>query len=341
MGARAMTAARRALAAALLALGATPASAAESAVILMYHRFGESAHPDTNTRVEQFEAQLAELRRGGYRVLPIPEILKAIQAGTPLPDRAVGISIDVAYRSVYEHAWPRLKAAGLPFTLFVDVRPLDGRYKGYMSWDQVRELARAGVTIGNQTLNHKRLPTLDAAAVRAEIEGAGARIAAETGAKPTLFAYPYGEYTRAIRDQVAALGFAGAFGTQSGVVHAGADRFALPRMAMNEAYGDLDRLRLVARALPLPVTDLTPADPMIAADPPTLAFTVAPGIEPLERLACYAPGQGRVPLAHRNGRRVEVPLKRALGPGRWRVNCTMPAGQGRWRWLGVLFVVPR
>jgi peptidoglycan/xylan/chitin deacetylase (PgdA/CDA1 family) len=332
---------RQTLCAALLLLGAAPASAAESAVILMYHRFGEPAYPETNTRVEQFEAQLAELKRGGYRVLPIPEILKAVEAGTPLPDRAVGISIDVAYRSVYRNAWPRLKAAGLPFTLFIDVRPLDGKYKGYMSWDEVRALAKAGVTIGNQTLSHKRLLTLDAAAVRAEIEGAGARIAAEIGHKPTLFAYPYGEYNRAIRDQVAGLGFAGAFGTQGGVVFAGADRFQLPRMAMNEAYGGIDRLRLVASALPLPVADLAPADPVIAANPPTLAFTVAPGVEPLDRLACYAAGQGQVPLVRTQARRVEARLARPLPPGRWRVNCTMPAGQGRWRWLGALFIVPR
>jgi peptidoglycan/xylan/chitin deacetylase (PgdA/CDA1 family) len=331
----------RALGAALLVLAARPAAAADSAVILAYHRFGEHAYPETNTTVAQFEAQLAELKRGGYHVLPIPEILKALKAGTALPERAIGISIDVAYRSVYQNAWPRLKAAGLPFTLFVDVRPLDGKYKGYMSWDEVRELARAGVAIGNQTLNHKRLLTLDAAAIRAEIDGAAARIAAETGRKPTLFAYPYGEYNKAIRDQVAALGFAGAFGTQAGVLHAGADRFALPRMLMNEAYGTADQLRLVARALPLPVADVTPADPVIAANPPTLSFTVAPGIEPLERLACYAAGQGRMSLARPAPRRIEARLARPLAPGRWRINCTMPAGDGRWRWFGALFIVAR
>jgi peptidoglycan/xylan/chitin deacetylase (PgdA/CDA1 family) len=331
---------RLALLAMCAAFVAAPALAAESAVILAYHRFGEHAYPDTNTTVAQFEAQLAELKRGGYRVLPIAEILKAIADRKPLPERAVGISIDVAYRSVYQVAWPRLKAAGLPFTLFIDVKPLDGHYKGYMSWDEVRALAKAGVAIGNQTLSHKRLLTLDAAARRAEIEGATERIAAETGHKPTLFAYPYGEYNKAIRDQVAALGYAGAFGTQGGVLYAGTDRFAAPRMYMNEAYGSVERLRLVASALPLPVANVMPDDPVIKANPPTLAFTVAQGIEPLDRLACYAAGQGRVTIARPAPRRIEAHLARALPPGRWRINCTMPAGQGRWRWLGALFIVP-
>ena len=329
-----------ALLAMVLALAAAPATAAESAVILAYHRFGEHGYPETNTTVAQFEAQLAELKRGGYRVLPIADILTAIHDKKPLPDRAVGISIDVAYRSVFQVAWPRLKAAGLPFTLFIDVKPLDGKYKGYMSWDEVRALVKAGVAIGNQTLDHKRLLILDATARRAEIDGAAQRIAAETGRKPTLFAYPYGEYDKAIRDQVAAMGFLGAFGTQGGVVYDGADRFALPRMYMNEAYGSVERLRLVASALPLPVASVAPADPVITANPPTLTFTVAPGIEPLDRLACYAAGQGRVTIAHPAPRRIEARLAKALPPGRWRINCTMPAGQGRWRWLGALFIVP-
>ena len=325
----------------LALVAAAPVLAAESAVILAYHRFGEHGYPDTNTTVAQFEAQLAELKRGGYHVLPIAEILAAVYGGKALPERAVGISIDVAYRSVFQIAWPRLKAANLPFTLFADVRPLDGKYKGYMSWDEVRALSRAGVTIGNQTLNHKRLLTLDAAAIRAEIDGAAQRIAAETGQKPTLFAYPYGEYSKAIRDQVATLGLAGAFGTQAGVIYKGSDRFALPRMYMNEAYGTIEQLRLVARALPLPVSEIVPADPVIAANPPTLAFTVAPGIDHLERLACYAAGQGRMTLAHPAPRRIEARLARPLPPGRWRVNCTLPAGDGRWRWLGALFIVAR
>ena len=43
-----------------------------SAVIVMYHRFGESALPSTNIRLDQFAAHLAELTSGGYNVMPLP-----------------------------------------------------------------------------------------------------------------------------------------------------------------------------------------------------------------------------------------------------------------------------
>jgi len=42
----------------LLGLGAAPAMAADSAVVFMYHRFGDGRFPSTNITIEQFEAHL-------------------------------------------------------------------------------------------------------------------------------------------------------------------------------------------------------------------------------------------------------------------------------------------
>nr|MBP7066440.1 chitin deacetylase [Ferrovibrio sp.] len=107
------------LAAAALPMGAVlPVAAAEHATILMYHRFGEDRIPSTNIRLEQFEAHLAELTSGQYRVLPLPEIVAKLKKGEPLPDRAVALTADDAYLSIATEGWPRIKKAGLPFTLF-------------------------------------------------------------------------------------------------------------------------------------------------------------------------------------------------------------------------------
>jgi hypothetical protein len=100
------------LIAGVLLATAPVALAADSAVFLMYHRFGEDAYPSTNVRIEQFEAHVAELTSGKYNVMPVGEILGALRSGKSLPDRTIGITIDDAYLSVYKEAWPRLKAAG-------------------------------------------------------------------------------------------------------------------------------------------------------------------------------------------------------------------------------------
>jgi poly-beta-1,6-N-acetyl-D-glucosamine N-deacetylase len=339
--------ARQRLAALGLALaGATgpcvaPCVAGEpmSAVIFAYQHFGDDADPSSTIAIEQFEAHLRELRSGGYAVLPVPDIVGALRDGKPLPPRTVGLTIDDAHGSVYSLAWPRLRAAGLPFTLFVSTETLEGG-GSRMSWDQLREMADAGVVIGNQTASYPRMIEQDRTYNVGQILRAQDQLRGALGAAPKLFAYPYGEYTTALRDLVANMGFDAAFGLQSGVVHAQSDRFALPRFTLNDAYGSIERFRLSADALPLLVTDVTPADGVADGNPPHFGFTVDPAMGELDQLACFASGLGRAQLEHVGGRRVEARLTEPLASGRTRINCTLPGTDGRWRWFGAQLSIP-
>jgi len=343
---------RRTVACAGLALGilsglplAAPALAADpSAVVIMYHRFGDARYPSTNVRIEQFEAHLAEIRDGGYTVRPLAEIVAALRAGRELPPKTIALTIDDAFLSVYEQAWPRLRQARLPFTLFVATRPIDEKKPDFMSWTQLRELADAGVTIGAHTATHAHMPMLSDERNREEIKESSASYEAMLGKRPRLFAYPYGEYSLAVRRIAREAGFDAAFGQHSGALYRGTDFFGLPRFAMNEHYGDVKRFRLAANTLPLPASDITPAETYLktGANPPLFGFTVAGDIaKRLNLLACYATGQGKVRIERLGDTRIEVRMNQAFPSGRTRVNCTLPAGKGHWRWLGRQFLVPR
>lgn len=326
---------------ALTALVAGVAVAAEgnSAVVFSYNRFGEDQSPGSSIRIDQFEAHIDELTTGGYAVLPLPRIVEALKAGQPLPDRTVAITIDDASRSFFREAWPRLRAAGLPFTLFVATDPVDRGGGTHMTWAEVRQLQAAGVTIGAMGATTMSLVDEAPADTRAELRRMMDRFEAELGRRPTLFAYPEGEYSTALQGLAAEYGFAASFGQQSGVLYPRADVQALPRFVMNESYGSVERFRLAANALPLPVSDLTPDDPLLTVNPPPLGFTVSSEVGDLARLACFASGQGRTRL-ERIEDRVEVRISDPFPPGRARVNCTLPTAEGRWRWFGVQFVVP-
>ena len=320
-----------------------PVMAADSAVVVMYHRFGESTHPSTNIRIEQFESHVAELADPKYTVLPLPEIVQKLKARQPLPDRTVGISIDDAFLSVYREAFPRLQKAGLPFTLFVATDPVDRRIGGYMNWDQIRELRKAGVTIGSQTHTHLHMARSSDERNRGELEKSNERFRAELGEVPSIIAYPYGEYSLAVGRISKEAGLTIGFGQHSGVLHTESDMMYLPRFAMNENFGGISRFKLAVNALPLTVTEVSPADPLLSGEnnPPILGFTVkGPAAERLAGLACYASGQGKARM-ERLGPRVEVRLQEAFSPGRARINCTMPTRSGRWRWYGLQFYVPR
>ncbi|MGE0095911.1 MAG: polysaccharide deacetylase family protein [Alphaproteobacteria bacterium] len=331
----------RAALVALLALVAAPAAAGDSAVIVLYHRFGENQYPSTNIRLEQFEAHLKELKSSGYTVLPLTEIVSAFAAGRALPDRTVAITIDDAVASVYTRAWPRLKQAGLPFTLFVSTEAHDKRFKDYMTWDQIRELKEAGVTIGNHSVTHGHMVDQTPQQVADEIAASNEHFKAELGETPTLFAYPYGEYASAPRAAAEKAGFKAAFGQHSGVAYAGADRFTLPRFALNEHWGEIGRFREIVNALPLPITVTEPGDTRVTQpNPPSLALTVSPTVGPLAKFACYGPSRTTTSIDE-GQRAVKIGFAQPFALGRNRVNCTMPGPDGRWRWWGIQFYVPK
>ena len=336
---------RRAIALGALALlttvAAGPARAGDSAVILMYHRFGEDGIPSTNVRIEQFEAHIRTLASGPYTVMPVAEIVAALRAGRELPDRAVGITIDDAYLSVYTEAFPRLKAAGLPFTLFVATDPVDQGLAGFVSWDQIREMRDAGNDIGAHSASHLHMTEADADTIRIEMTRSLKRLNEELGAPPPLFAYPYGETSLAVWNVVSEFGFTTAFGQHSGAAHATSQPFYLPRFALNETYSDIESFTLRINARALPVEDMTPEDPDLRhRNPPLVGFTVGSAIPSLDRLACYHSQFGAVDIEQLGTHRVEIRFPGPLEPGRSRLNCTKPAGDGRWYWYGTQFYVP-
>jgi peptidoglycan/xylan/chitin deacetylase (PgdA/CDA1 family) len=316
------------------------AQAADSAVILQYHRFGETSFPSTNIRLKQFEAHIKELTSGPYTVLPVPEIVAAIREKRPLPDRTIGLTIDDGYLSVYAEAFPRLRDAGLPFTVFVSTDPVDRKFSGFMSWEQIRKMRDTGVTIGAHTSTHLHMPANLLSRNRADLDSSNARLKEELGEVPPLFAYPFGEASTEIQNLVRNAGHIAAFGQHSGPLDASSDPFYMPRFALNEAFGDMDRFRLVANALPIPHKDVTPSNPTLTTNPPLFGFTRTDLDLRLNGLACYAADQGKVKI-EQLGPRIEVRMSGPFSAGRARINCTALGPDNRWRWLGTLYYVPK
>ena len=308
----------------------------------MYHRFGEDSLPSTSIRLDQFERHIEILSSGPYTVLPLQEVAAALAEGRALPDRAVAITIDDTSRSIVTEALPRLVEAGLPFTVFVNTDSV-GRAGGALTWDEVRALEAAGAAIGAHGAAHAHMAFMDRGAMEEDLALMTSAFARELGHAPRLFAYPYGEFSADLVAMVRDAGYLAAFGQHSGVAVAGADLFTLPRFALNERYGEADRFAMIVESLPLPVKDILPGDMPVgvgAPNPPAVGFTVLEGVGPLDRLACFASNGAEIDLSVLGGVRVELRLDRPFPPGRGRVNCTLPVGEGRFRWLGLPFLAP-
>ena len=307
------------------------------ATVIMYHRFGESRFPSTNVTIQQFEAHLEFISKGDYTVVPLIDIIEKLQSGGELKDKTLAITIDDAYLSVYTEAWPRLKEYGFPFTIFIATDPVDNDLKNYMNWEQIRELQDSGVIIGSQTKSHPHLHRLSPIKVEQEITLSNERFLKETGQYPQLFAYPYGEYSLDVVKAVKDAGFIAAFGQNSGVLFAEDNMFELPRFAFNENYGSIDRLQLALDGKPLRVKDITPQDMVLSENPPLYGFTVEDSLTPIKQLRCFSGEYGKLNVEIL-GPRAEIRLPGVMRGPRSRINCTMPAEDGRWRWYGRQFL---
>lgn len=325
---------------------------AQAAVVFMYHRFGEGEHPSTNVTLEQFEAHLDFLEREGFAVWPLPKLAMHLKNGEPVPDKVVAITIDDAYRSVYEHAFPMLEKRGIPFTVFVATDPVDQELGDYMTWEQLRELHAAGATLANHGASHAHLVQprqgeRDAEwrrRVREDIVRGQARLQAELGAdaneSPRLFAWPFGEYDTAMIGMLEQMGYV-AFGQHSGALGPYDDRRALPRFPINERYGELADFSLKASSLPFPVLEASPRDPVIRdGKAPDLVLRFGESAANLDRLACYFRGERmRVHWLDRDSRRARISTDAVLPGARSRYNCTAPhATANRWYWYSHLWI---
>jgi peptidoglycan/xylan/chitin deacetylase (PgdA/CDA1 family) len=325
--------------------------AADSAVVFMYHRFGEDKYPSTSIREEQFREQLAYLHDGGFNVIPLSELITFLSGEKSLPQKAVVITIDDAYRSIYEVAYPLLKQYAYPFTVFVSSDPVDSNLPNYLSWDQIREMASMGVTFANHGAGHiymvRRLPGESESdwqmRTGADIDKGWHRLTEELsdGHKPLagIFAYPYGEYDTKVADQLQRRAYM-AFGQQSGAVGRHSDQRALPRFPMAEAFVDMSGFRTKAMSQPMPVESVTPWDPVTTENLPEITITLAGSIERANELACFVGGQGKVTVRWlESEKRFVVGANAPFKKGRHRVNCTAPQNDGSYLWFSHQWIV--
>lgn len=332
----------RALLAIALTVLSTAILAQSHATVLMYHHVATDTPPATSETPARFREQMDYLSKKGFNVLPLTEIVRRLQSGEALPERAIAISFDDGYRSVCNEAYPLLKARGWPFTVFVNTEALDRKLRPYCSWEQLREMRQHGVTIANHSVTHahmgNKLPGESAEAwekrVREEISIASARIKAETGDDNKLFAYPFGEYSGELKTIVAEIGLIG-FGQHSGPIGKNSDFLALPRFALALDYGTPANFALRVNAEPFPSTVIEAPDIPLPYDHdrPELRLVMPASYPQGGKLQCYGTGQGAIPInAADSAHTLNVKSTVAIPVGRSRYNCTQPTGKGNYYW---------
>ena len=174
---------------------------------------------------------------------------------------AVAITFDDGFRNFFEHAAPVLQQHGFPATVFTvsgfcggsNDWPSQPRNNGIprlelMRWNEVEQVAKAGISIGCHTATHPYLSRLSAPDLEEELHASRSAIEQRVGKPVEAFAYPYGDSTPLVRE-AAGRYFRVACGTRLAFLAPDSDALDLPRLdvyyfrhrlwfrGLNRAYG--------------------------------------------------------------------------------------------------------
>lgn len=199
--------------------------------VLMYHEI--AAGPNSlYVAPHELAAHLEYLTHKGYTPVTLEQVYLNFTGGGPLPERPVVLTFDDGYISFYTNAMPLLRQHGAAATLFV-ISGFVGK-PGYVTWDQVTEMAAEGIEMGAHTVTHHDLTTLRDDQLAAQIRDSRAAIEQRTGRAVTFFAYPSGRYDDRTPAAVKNAGLHGAVITKRGFATPCQDLMLWRRVRVNK-----------------------------------------------------------------------------------------------------------
>ena len=218
-----------------------------AALFLCYHSVTAVGPSPLSIAPDLFEAQLALLRRRGYRTGGLGE-LRLLAAGQRLPAPQVFLTFDDGYRDSATEAFPLLLEYGFKGWFFVIPPLLEdggalawpevvGERREYphtmrsLTWSMAKEMADAGMEFGSHTLTHPHLPELADERLTQELLDSRQKIIDELGRCDTL-AYPFGHWGPHVAAAAAAAGYSFAFSLPFRAQWS-ASRMSIPRIMVD------------------------------------------------------------------------------------------------------------
>lgn len=243
--------------------------------VFNFHRVTDLCRDGMTVSPATFAEQVAYIRRR-HNVVPLEQAIDALRSGKRLRRPLAVIGFDDAYRSVFTHGAPILRAHGIAATCFVStgLAGTDRRFEhdadlpirdmcDVMSWEELQALTDEGWSLGGHTVNHVRLSACSPDEVRRELADSKAELARRFGVRDVTLAYPFGATTdisEEARDTARQLGYVACFGNYGGENFPGDDLFRLRRSDMGanhdrmmwKLYANGFDLARVRERLPVP-----------------------------------------------------------------------------------------
>ncbi|MEI7025949.1 polysaccharide deacetylase family protein [Paenibacillus sp. y28] len=196
--------------------------------VLNYHSIAIDPGNPAALTPDKLEAQLSYLAEEGYTTLTLQQFTDIMEDKQKPPAKPVLLTFDDGYTDNYETAMPLIRKYDFHATLFMTPGWVDK--PGYLSWEQVKEMQKAGWDVMPHGMSHPKLNQLNAERQAQEIIEARKLIEAQLGVTADIFCYPYGLYNKQTLAILKEQGFRYAFTIDQGFTDPGQQPLQLKRI---------------------------------------------------------------------------------------------------------------
>lgn len=236
--------------------------------ILMYHSISnekEKGHPYfwINTSPKRFKEHMKFLKENNYKIISLSEAVKIIDEQKledkkiklnnnfynsetiNISKKTVVLTFDDGYKDFYTEAFPILQKYNFTSTVFIPTGFINKegksglRNKSHLSWSEIIELERKGITFGSHTVSHKQMEFLNKNEIKREVMESKIVIEEKIGKSVDFFSYPFAfpernlNFHKFLSYVLEKYGYKNGVCTIIGTVHNRGDKFFLKRIPIN------------------------------------------------------------------------------------------------------------
>ncbi len=180
-----------------------------------------------------FIGQMQYLKDHGYTTLSTNSLTDFFDKGIPVAHGGVILTFDDGYADFYVNAIPILRQLGFRAVMALPTGLVGN--PGYMTWDELSQVAGANVEIVNHTWSHASLATNSTALVDKEVMTAEGQLSQRGYNANKVFVYPFGGYNDYAINYLQGKGYTMAFTTVGGSTLCKKQRLTLPRVRIGNA----------------------------------------------------------------------------------------------------------
>ena len=203
--------------------------------VLMYHSIAADPKDSLSVTPKNFQKQMQYLQNAGYSVISLDKLVDAILANKKFSRNEVVLTFDDGLENNYIKAFPVLSKYDIPAIIFLETANI-GSQDTYLTWDQVKLMAKNGIAFGAHTKTGIYLPSIkEEQLLTSEIVSSKSDIESHIEKEVKYFCYPTGGFNDRIKEIVRNAGYKGACTTNRGFDKLNTDVYEINRIKITDS----------------------------------------------------------------------------------------------------------